>query len=141
MTAFERLFGRTVPRGGCLIFQGSEPFRVGPVGSPRMSTQRAAWLITKGAPPAGMSVVRTCRQTRCVEPTHLALLTASDAAATTGGPQRTFTADQVRAIRRIPPNPPPGTLTKIAQDMGVNVRSVRNLRTPSRRARIWRGVE
>jgi hypothetical protein len=139
VTPFERLFSRTTPRDGCLIFTGAEPFRVG---TARMMSWRAAWVLTRGmTPPTDMHVMRTCREARCVEPTHLELRADSDTwshrdPASSG--RTKLTAGDVRRIRRARW----GEVAATAKGLDVSLSYVYSLRTPSRKRQVkaWRGV-
>lgn len=78
--AAKKIQARAVRVAGCLEFQG--PLNPGGYGKMRLFGEqlahRAAWVATHGAVPAGMCVMHTCDNRRCVDVAHLRLGSIAD---------------------------------------------------------------
>ena len=84
---------------GCWLPAEPEDLASAPARRAAARAARRAWRLARGPIPAGMSVVHSCGELRCVNPEHLALAAPSEVAARRPGAK--LSVDQVVEIRRL----------------------------------------
>lgn len=95
----ERLKSHTTldPGTGCWLWTGGtnrQGYGKSNVGKQKMLSHRAAWIVTHGPIPAGMSVCHRCDVPACCNPDHLFLGTAADNVADRDRKGRTARGDR-----------------------------------------------
>jgi hypothetical protein len=132
--------------GECLIYQP-------PKSQPHAHTQvrwrmtryqpyQLVWILAHGAIPKGKDVLRTCGNVRCCRLAHLRLTTPAQTRAVAHSRRsRKLSLEQVEIVRRLPRNCAGswGLMVDLAEEWGVAASTLRTLRTPSSRAKRWRG--
>lgn len=139
----ERFWANTERRDdGCLIWTGTGQYGYGQIGDGgRMFlAHRVAICLARGLDPTTLDpevkVLRSCREKRCVEPSHLYFGTSAEAAVQhlvegLVHPRAKLSKEQVLAIRRRLADG--ASLSQVAKEYGLSTGHVSNIKT----RRLW----
>lgn len=90
---------RTRREGDCLVWTGSMTGRTPVWGKPPKNARRISYEISVGEIPPGYWVWRSCRNDRCVEPSHLRATTPEECGSTFGEVSGDLATDEARRRR------------------------------------------